>query len=312
MKGRVIKNNSGVYTIKADNNYYEAIGSGKLRYMKVDTKSEFNKNKTFKTKLENKRIKISPKVGDIVEFTNSDSKYVITEVMPRKNDLTRPLVSNVDQIILIFSAKEPDFDTYLLDQFIVLMEKENVDIKIVITKIDLLKNDELIKLKDIKTYYESIGYPTYLISNKTKDGIEEVKDLFKDKISILSGQTGAGKSNSINNLIEGFNLKTGEISYALGRGRHTTRVSELFEFQNGLIGDTPGFSKLSFMILDEKELKYYFKEFKNEECYFNSCMHDKEKGCQVKQDVLDGKILKSRYDNYLKFYHELSSIKKKY
>lgn len=312
MEGRIIKNNSGVYTIKANGNYYEAIGSGKLRYMKVDTKSEFNKNNTFKTKLENKRMKISPKVGDIVIFNQVDKKYVINEVKPRKNDLIRPLVANVDQIILIFSAKEPDFDSYLLDQFIVLMEKENVDVKIVVTKIDLLDKEELDNLKKTMAYYNSIGYPSYLISNKTKEGISEVKSLFKDKLSILSGQTGAGKSNSINNLIDGLFLKTAEISQALGRGKHTTRVSELFEFENGLIGDTPGFSKLSFFILDAKDLKYYFKEFENDKCLFNNCVHDKEKGCYIKEAVLEGKILKSRYDNYLKFYNELLNVKKKY
>ena len=314
MEGRVIKVLGGIYTIKDLNTnlYVLASGSGKLRYKKVSSDSSFNKNTTFKNKQETKIIKLSPKVGDLVTYALREDKYVIEEVMPRKNDLTRPLAANIDQIVLIFSAKEPDFDQYLLDQFLVLQEREGVNTRIVITKIDLLSSQEINDLKNTLDYYKTIGYDYYLISNKTLEGLEEIKQLFSDKISILSGQTGSGKSNSINNLIPGFNLKTQEISKALGRGKHTTRVSELYEYSGGLIGDTPGFSKLDFFLLDYRDLKYYFKEFDNTECKYTDCMHINEPGCVIKEGYLNGSINKNRYLNYVKFYNELKETKKKY
>ena len=314
MQGLITKVLGGIYTIlDLDTKMYlDATPRGKLRFKKVSSNDSFNKSRTFKNKTETKIIKLSPKVGDIVLYNNIDNKYVIEEVLERKNDLVRPLAANIDQVVLIFAAKEPDFDSYLLDQFIVLMESEQVNVKIVITKIDLLSDDELKDMKNTLDYYKSIGYDYFMISNKTNSGIDELKAIFKDKVSILSGQTGAGKSDSINSLIPGFNLKTNEISQALGRGKHTTRVSELFEYNGGFVGDTPGFSKLDFMILDYKDLKYYFREFENNQCKFQDCNHISEPGCFVKEQLAMGDILQSRYDNYLKFYNELKEMKRKY
>ena len=314
MKGRIIKVLGGLYTIKDidTKEYITAKGSGKLRYMRLDKDSSFNKQTTFKNKQDVKIVKLSPKVGDIVTYEKREDQFVITEVSPRINDLTRPLAANVDQVVLIFSAKEPQFDQYLLDQFIALQEIANVNLKIIVTKIDLMSSDELKDLTKTLDYYKSIGYDYYLISNKTGEGLKEIVELFDNKISILSGQTGAGKSNSINNLIPGFTLKTAEISKALGRGKHTTRVSELYEFRNGLIGDTPGFSKLDFAILDYKDLKYYFKEFDLTGCRYQDCYHINEPGCKIKEKVDSGLINAKRYNDYVKFFNELKEMKRKY
>ena len=167
-------------------------------------------------------------------------------------------------------------------------------------------------LKDKMRYYQEIGYDVYMVNSMTKVGFKEVEKLFTDKISVLSGQTGAGKSTFINALIPGFNLQTQEISQALGRGKHTTRCTELYQYNGGFIGDTPGFSKLDFSLILKEEIKDYFVEFKKCDCKFRDCLHDKELGCQVKESVNNGLILKSRYENYLKFLTDIRQEIKKY
>ena len=314
MKGRIIKVLGGIYTVMdlETKEFYSATARGKLRNVQVDKSSSFNKQTTHKTKLETKTIKLSPKVGDYVGYELEGDKYIINDVEERKNDLFRPLIANVDQVLLIFAAKEPDFQLNLLDQFLVMMEKAKVTVRIIITKIDLLTAEELANLKDVLKYYQKIGYEVYYVNSMTKAGFKEVEALFTDCISVLSGQTGAGKSTFINALIPGFNLQTQEISSALGRGKHTTRCTELFSFNGGFIGDTPGFSKLDFDLILKDELKDYFVEFKNCDCKFRDCLHDKELGCQVKEAVLCGNILKDRYQNYLKFLNDIKQEIKKY
>jgi len=314
MEGRIIKVLSGVYTIK-DFNTSEVVSAkarGKFRSMTLDKDSSFNKKTSFKNKIETKTVKVSPKVGDYVTYSFDQGSYVIDDIKPRFNDLIRPLIANVDQVVLIFAAKRPDFDPYLLDQFLVLMEERNVKVTIVITKKDLLDENEYKELEKIMSYYKSIGYDYYFVNSKANDGIDAVKPIFKGKVSVLSGQTGAGKSKFINALIPGFELKTQDISEALNRGKHTTRASELYDFMDGLVGDTPGFSKLEFDLLDEKDLQKYFVEFKDHSCKYQDCMHINEPGCKIKSLVDSGEILKSRYDNYVKFYTELKNIKRKY
>jgi len=292
-KGLVLKINGGNYTIKDldTNEIITAKASGKLRYVRVAS---------------DKIITVSPKAGDIVNYDNN----YIESVNERKNSLRRPDCANIDQVVLIFSCKEPDFSFNLLDNFILHIEKENIDIKIVITKIDLLTNDELIDLKKKLSYYESIGYEVYYTSSKKSDGIDNLKPLFENKISVLSGQTGAGKSSLLNAIDPAFNQNTNEISKALGRGKHTTRTTELLEYDNGYIADTPGFSSLDFFGFEIEDLKKCFKDFYklSNECRYSDCNHINEPDCAVKNNL--DKILKSRYENYLKFYEEIKKNKK--
>ncbi len=308
--GRIIKGVGGNYTVLdlKTKEYVGAVVRGKLRNMVVSKDSTFNKQITHKTKLETKTIKISPKVGDYVVYEDN----IITEIKPRVNDLIRPSIANVDQVLLLFAAKKPDFQLNLLDQFLVLMEQENIKTTIIITKIDLLCDDELSQLKNTMSYYEKIGYKVFFVDSKNKVGFNELIPIFKDKISVLSGQTGAGKSTFINSLIPGFSLQTQEISEALGRGKHTTTATELYEFSGGFIGDTPGFSKLDFSIIEATEIKDYFIEFNEYSCKYRGCLHDKEPGCAVKEAVLAGCVLNERYENYLKFLTTIRQTIKKY
>ncbi|MFH5881911.1 ribosome small subunit-dependent GTPase A [Liberiplasma polymorphum] len=252
---------------------------------------------------------ISPKVGDIVDF-DEDS---IHHVYERSNNLVRPPVANVDQAIILNAAKEPDFSFHLLDRFLVLVEKEDVTPVIVVSKIDLLKDEELSLLKQQLTYYETM-YDVYFTSVKQDDTLVPLKNLLKDKISVFAGQTGSGKSSLLNALDIKLKLETGEISKALGRGRHTTRHSELLELYGGLVADTPGFSKLDFYQMDIDDLPVYYPDFfeRSKDCKFRGCHHINEPSCAVKKAVDSGEILKARYQNYLLIYEEISTIKKKY
>jgi len=237
---------------------------------------------------------ITPVVGDYVLF--SKEKLLIENILDRKNIFDRPKVSNIDQAFLITSLKLPDFSLNLLDKFIVLMEINNVEPIICITKSDLVDNDELKDIKGTLKYYESIGY-TVVYNTE----IDRIKDMLSNKTSVFTGQTGAGKSTLLNKLNPNWNLETGEVSLALGRGKHTTRVVELFEFMGGKVMDTPGFSSLEFNNYTKEDIKNAFIEFKNYPCPFKDCTHTKEEECVVKKEVLENNILESRYLNYLNF-----------
>lgn len=312
--GRIIKSIGGWYTIRdlETNEHFESKASGKLRYVRLDEDSSFNKQTTMRTKRDIKTIQISPKVGDIVYYDNTDDNYPITEIKPRRNELDRPDVSNVDQILLFFSTVRPDFSFNLLDQFLVLIEKAQIKPIIIISKIDLIEAKELNELKTLLHYYETIGYELYYVNSKQKVGFDILENVFKDKVTVVAGQTGVGKSTFINALMPSLELKTQETSNALGRGKHTTRHNQLFEYKEGLVADTPGFSKLDFNIFDKRELKNYFIEFDNykSDCKFgNDCNHVNEPHCNVKNNP---SILKSRIENYHKFYEEIDNQKERY
>ena len=303
MQGRVINLCGGIYKVLLeDNTIIDAKARGKLRSEKkylVNEKSQ-SKKETLQS------VKNSPKVGDIVVIEND----MIDHYLERKNSLIRPDIANVDQILLVFAAKEPDFSYYLLDLFIVNITMYNIKPLIVISKIDKLSKEELDELKKGMNYYKKLGYEVLFVNSLTKEGIDDLAIHLDNKITVLSGQTGAGKSTLINAIIPDFNLKTQEISQALGRGKHTTRESNLYRYKNGFIGDTPGFSKLDLFKVDKNDLRNYFIEFNLYKCMFNDCHHQENiKGCKVHEASLDGNILPSRYENYLKMYNQIGEKK---
>lgn len=272
MQGKIIKQISNDYTVLVDNNKYVCKARGKFR-----------------------NLGLTPLVGD--EVIINDEKYIL-EILERKNELKRPSISNIDEAIIITSLKHPDFSSNLLDKLITVIEYNNIKPVIIFTKKDLLTKDEYEILKPYINYYKSIGYEVYM-----NDEIENIKKIFKNKVSVFTGQTGAGKSTLLNKLDTNLNLKTNEISMALNRGKHTTRHTELIEIEGGLVADTPGFSALDFDDMTKADIRDNFIEFNNyrHDCPFNDCMHVHEKNCKIKEKVEDGTILKSRYENYLKF-----------
>ncbi len=271
MTGRVIKLISNKWTVQVEGHFYECSSIGKFKY-----------------------LKISPLVGDVVLIDEKNN--IIKSIMPRKNELVRPPIANVDQAIILVSCREPNFSSNLLDKMLVVIEYNNIKPIICFTKYDLL--DDTSEIDEIINYYRTIGYTVYI--NKE---INDIKTILKDKISVLTGQTGVGKSSLLNSLKNDLNLATGEISKALGRGKHTTRHIELLDIDGGLVADTPGFSSLDFIGMDKKDIKDNFIEFyKNEDkCKYQDCLHIKEDGCYIKKLVSEGKIRNTRYENYKKF-----------
>jgi len=296
-------------------NEFVAHAKGKLRYTMVDKKSSFNLRTTKKSKKERKTMQISPKVGDYIYYDDSKGQPLIAEVFPRKNSLNRPDVSNVDQVLLVFSAIKPDFSFRLLDKFLIIMNQEKLEPIIIISKIDLISKSSLISLKESLEYYEQLGCEIYYVNSKQRIGIDMLAHIFKDKISVLAGQTGVGKSTLLNALVPELKLKTQEISKALGRGKHTTRHTELYLYNEGYIVDTPGFSKIEFVIFHADELKSFYPDFIKPSvgCKFkHSCLHLNEPSCAVKKAVERNDVIQSRYDNYLQFLQEIKDQKDKY
>ena len=271
MEGQIVKILSNLYTVNSDGKIYECHSRGKFR----------NDN-------------ITPMVGDYVKF-DSDNNYIL-EILPRRNELERPLVSNIDQGLIVTSLKGPDFSTNLLDKLLVVMEYHKIKPIICLTKNDLLNSNEKKEIKKYVKYYKSLGYKVLYNTN-----LFRIKRLFKGKTTVFTGQSGAGKSTLINKLDKRLNLETGEISKALGRGKHTTRFVQLIELFGGKVVDTPGFSMIEFNGMTKEDIRDSFIEFKKHPCPFKDCMHLTEKECRVKKEVEKNNILESRYEDYKKF-----------
>lgn len=280
IRGRVIKQISNCWTVLEGGKLYNCTSLGKLKYKKT-----------------------SPKVGDMVII--DEENKVIQKILKRKNELIRPPVSNIDLALVLTSCTNPSFSSNLLDKMLTVIEFNNIKPVICFTKYDLLNDAK--EIDDIIKYYKKIGYEVF-INNE----ISKIKKIIKDKVCVLTGQTGVGKSSLLNKLKKDLNLKTGEISKALGRGRHTTRHTELLNIEGALLADTPGFSSLNFFGMDEKSLKDNFIEFykHQDKCKYKDCYHLKEDGCYIKELVNNGYILESRYDNYVKFNLEIKKEKK--
>ncbi len=260
-----------------------------------------------------RKDKIKPLVGDMVriEVLNEEKKEgSLVEILPRKNELIRPAVANVDQAMVIFAADFPKPNFSLLNRFLIMMERRNVSVVICFNKMDLLEEKDIQRLHEI---YEPAGYRVLTISVKQKKGIEEVQALLDHKVTVVAGPSGVGKSSLTNSLQRDVEMETGEISKKLNRGKHTTRHSQLIELgDDSWFVDTPGFSSLYLEDMEKEELRLYFPEFDPYEgqCRYQGCTHTHEPGCAVKEALSEGKIEKLRYEGYLELYEELKDKKK--
>ena len=239
---------------------------------------------------------ISPFAGDFVKVDVDNN--LIVEIHDRKNKLNRPPVCNIDMAVIVISTVNPNFSINLLDKMITIIEYNDIEPIIVITKSDIEFSS---KVKEYLDYYKKIGYKVFFNTE-----LENIKKVLKDKTVILTGQTGVGKSSLLNKLDSSLNLKTDEISKALGRGKHTTRAVEFYEVDGILIADTPGFSSLNFSEMNRENIRDNFIEFNEyrDKCKYRDCMHIKESDCYVLKMVEEGNINKERYLDYVSFIKE--------
>lgn len=284
-EGIIIKGIGGFYYVEtANDNVIECKARGKFR-----------------------KENISPIVGDKVKIELLDDEHgVIVEINPRKNQLIRPVVANVDQAIVVFSLKNPDLSFTLLDKLLLFIEHHGVEAIICLNKTDLDEKNNFAKVKEI---YERIGYKVIKTNGRTGEGIDTLKELLKNKISVFAGPSGVGKSTIFNKVQNKVKMETSETSKKIGRGRHTTRHAELIEIEkNTFVVDTPGFSSIDLGFLDPDELQYTFKEFRDYfgKCKFSSCIHNKEIGCSIKHAVNTGLISSERYNAYVEILKELN------
>lgn len=284
VQGVIIKGIGGFYYVNTENGVYECRARG-----------IFRKEKT------------TPIVGDSVWITILDEekkKGSLDKIDKRRSELIRPKVANIEQVIIVFAAIKPEINLELLDKFLISAEEQNLDIIICINKIDLDEKQEYAKIAKI---YAEVGYDVLCVSAAKEIGIHDLKDRLKEKITVFAGPSGVGKSSLINELAPQLQLKTGELSQKIERGKHTTRHAELIEFsKDSFIVDSPGFTSFYLDYIEKGQLQYYFIEFEPflQQCKFTGCSHISEPECGVKNQV--GKAIhKNRYDRYVGFYQQL-------
>ncbi len=281
MEGIVIRGLGGLYEVYRDGQIYECRGRGGL-----------------------KRDRNILYVGDRVEFSDG----VITKIFPRRNVLPRPPVANVDKLFIVVALTDPLPNLYTLDKLTVIAEHCGVKPILVLNKTDL--DDPM----EVRKIYSSIGYPCFSVCAKTGENVDSLRQLMKGQTCAFAGLSGVGKSTLMNALAPDFVRQTGEISRKLQRGKHTTRAVELYPFEGGFLADTPGFSELEFSpcgLYDRSLLSDYFPEFEPYlgDCFFRDCAHGKEKNCAIRTAAEEGKISRSRYENYLRMYEEIGPLR---
>jgi ribosome biogenesis GTPase / thiamine phosphate phosphatase len=296
ISGILLKGYSGFYYVYAEGRVWECSLRGRFRI----------RDQEFLT---GDRVKILPGTGN---------KATIEEVVERRNSLVRPTIANVDQAFLVFALVSPEPDLNLLDRLIIQVTASGIKPVIVLNKVDLAEakleeNGEVFLDKGLD-FYRELGYDVIKVSTKKEVGISEVQEHINGKVSVLAGPSGVGKSSLVNALSPELELKTGEVSQKLKRGRHTTRHVELMVCGDGLLADTPGFSSLYLPSMKREELAGYFPEFQDlpGECRFVNCMHHKEPDCAVKAAVEAGTIQRSRYEHYCQFLEEVIAAERRY
>lgn len=286
MRGTIVKALSGFYYVDVgtDRDPVACRGRGKLRHNKI-----------------------TPLVGDHVEITvTAEGTGMVDEVLPRSNQFQRPMVANMDQLVILASGAIPVTDPFLIDRMIALAEYKHCQPIICFNKCDLEPAEELVEL------YRKAGFQSFSISAQTGAGLDQLMRVLEGKISAFTGNSGVGKSSVLNALCPQFGLKVGEVSEKLGRGRHTTRHVELFRVGGGLVADTPGFSAFDveqMELIPKEELERTFREFHPylDQCRFVGCAHVKERGCAVRQAVEQGEIAESRYRSYVRLYEQVKA-----
>jgi len=284
MQGVIIKGIGGLYFVKVENKVIECKARGKFRY-----------------------TGLTPIIGDKVEIMleTDVSKGVIEKIFTRDTEMIRPAVSNVTQAFVVFSFKRPDLNMELLNKFLVLCEYYRLNIVLCLNKLDLVEEVDDGLIREL----ESIGCDIVFLKAKEGEGLPELKTKIKDNITVFCGPSGVGKSTILNSLLGREAMKTGDISKKSQKGKHTTRHSELIEYEEGFLLDTPGFSALSLDFIEKEKLQDCFPEFEKHksECRFSDCMHNKEPNCRVKEAVKDNEIYTDRYKFYIKTLEEIIS-----
>lgn len=287
MKGTIVKGIGGFYYVNTSEGIIECKARGKFR-----------------------KKQMSPIVGDLVEISVENSKGAIEKIYERKNELIRPTVANVTQAFVVFSVKTPDVNIELLNKFLILCEHNDLKITVCFNKLDLIDEKETVECIEM---VKQAGYDVVTLEAKEGIGIDSLKSKVNGNVTVFCGPSGVGKSTILNKLAGRELMETGSISEKLKRGKHTTRHSELIEYNGGFIVDTPGFSSLDIGFIAKENLQHHFPEFEKYmfNCKFNGCLHYKEPNCAIKEAVESGKINKNRYNLYIKMLQEINTRRNK-